>query len=231
MLKIEISPAVFQAVHPQLSIVVILARHLDNSTKLIPSQHLLGEVENVTRMTFNKETMKNHHLIAPWAVVQEEFGKEARHYRTSVEHLLQDVLRHKNLSTKTTLLNLVRYLSLKYIVPAAVDDAATIEGNLLFTVATGKAKASLFHRVKKGELYYRDEKKILGAKLDYWKNATTAPTPTTKDALIHLEILPPITKEVRDRIVGEFVSLIETFCGGTAKIVILNQKKMKAVLR
>ncbi|MBI4151424.1 hypothetical protein HY496_00510 [Candidatus Woesearchaeota archaeon] len=230
-MNISIAPPVFARLHPTFTLILLHARDLDNRSKVEESIHLLKEVENVIRLTFNRETLKNHMLLSPWNVAQQEFGKDARHYQTSVEHLIQQVLRGKEVSTKTTITNLVRYLSLKHILPLAADDIHALKGDIQFDVVQGKTKIGFLRRLKKGDVYYRDAARILGAKLDYWKNQKTTPTPDTKEVLIHLEILPPVSKKQQERVIGELQSLIETFCNGKVKTYALHRTKKKVVVK
>ncbi len=234
--KVSISPEVFTRLHPQLKIIFLLVKQADNRSKARESAHLLQEVEKVIRLTFHQESIKNQMLIAPWSVAQREFGTEAKHYQTSVEHLIKDVLQGKNLETQTAITNLVRYISLKYLIPLAVDDCAKIKGNLQFDVVSGRKKTGSFHgrnfqRMKKGDVYYHDDTQVLGAKLDFWKNSKTLPTPETSEALIHLEILPPVKREMVKEIVEEMTSLIETFCNGNVKVYVLNKKKRSVTVK
>lgn len=234
--EISIGPKVFTRLHPKLEIIFFSVEQADNRSKAQESAHLLKEVEKAIRLTFHKESIKSHLLIAPWSVAQQEFGEEAKHYQTSVEHLIKDVLQGKNLETQTAITNLVRYISLKYLIPLAVDDWKKINGNLQFDVVSGRKKTDSLHRwnvhykLKKGDVYYHDDNQVLGAKLDFWKNVQTLPTPETNEALIHLEILPPIQKEMEKRIVEEMTSLIETFCKGKVKVYTLNKRKRSAVI-
>ncbi len=224
-MNITLQPEVFSRVHPKFKLALILATQLDNKSKRQESLHLLGEAEKLIRLTFNKETVKNHYLISPWSVAQQEFGKQAKHYHTSVERLLQDILDKKNIAAAEVVTNIVRYLSLKHLIPLAVDDAAKIKGSVTFAIARrSKQKA------RKGELYYHDEQQMLGTKLDFWKNKATALTLTSTAALIHLEALPPVTSRKLKEIVAELEHLLYIFCKAITKTTILKQAKNKARL-
>ncbi len=222
-MRITIRPEVFQKLHPNFKVVVVLAKGIDNKSKAKEANHLLKEVEKVVLMTFNKDTFKSHYLVSTWTAAREEFGKRAKHYHTSVEQLLKKVLHHQNIEAKDTVTILLRYLALKHIIPVGADDPSKIKERITFAISAGK-------KVKKGELYYHDEKKILGTKLDYWKNPITALKPTSKSALVHFEILPPITKEKQKEIVDEAVDLIKMFCGGKVEVIILDKRKNSATL-
>lgn len=226
-MRITLRKEVFQHFHPQLRIAFILATSIDNKIHLRDSIHLLQEMEKVIRLTFNKETFLNHHLLSPWAVAKQEFGKKARHYHTSVEVLLQKVLAKKSVVAKDATTNLVRYLSLKHILPVGVDDRRTIHGNLAFALATRDEKKL---RVKKRELYYHDEKGVIGIKLDYWKAPRTALKLSTTSVLLHIEALPPVTAQKLAEVVAETDRLLKTFCKAKTKVILLDRKKPSQVL-
>src|SRR3989344_7631798 len=211
-MKITIQSEVFKKIHPKLRVVFIHAKGIDNKSKVQKANHLLAEVQKVILLSFNKDTAKSHLLIAPWNVAKEEFGREAKHYHTSVELLLQKALGKKNLQTKDTVTALLRYLALKHIVPFGSDDPTKIKGDITF-------------EVKKDDLQYRDAKKILGKKLDYWKNAKTAVSPSSWCALVHFEFLPPVSAQKQKEIVNEAAELLQTFCGAETKMVVLDKKK------
>ncbi len=222
---VRINKEVFSNFNSKLKIAVIKADNLDNHLKLEESVHLLREVEQMTQMTFHKTKVKDHSLIEPWRVAQEEFGKKARHYHTSVEQLLRTVLAQKSVATKDVLTNLTHYLSLKYVVPFGLDDANKITGDLTFSLSTGKERVGTLKNVKKGELYYADDKNILGTKLDYWKSGKTALTPYSFSAIIHLEVLPPVKSKELNQIIKETKDLIATFCEADVKTAVLHKGK------
>ena len=223
-MKIALDKEIFVK-YPQLKVGFIYAWGIDNRTNLKESIHLLRDVEDAVRLSFHKETVKNHYLISPWAVAQEEFGKEAKHYQTSVEKVLQKVLQRKKIAATNVVTNILNYIALKHIIPIGVDDTAEVQGDITFSVATGKEKKGVLQKLKQGELYYHDEKGILGTKLDYWKNTRTKLIPTSVFGLVHLEALPPLTPKKVQAILKETTDLIQSFCGGKTKVLILDKKK------
>ena len=166
-MEISIKKEVFQKFHPKLKIVFLLIEELDNKSKLHEAEHILQEMERLAHLTFHRDNPKTHSLISPWTAAQLEFGKEAKHYKTSLERLLHTTLSHKSTKAKDTLTNLLHYLALKHLVPFGADDFKKIGGNVTFALAGGKEKADFFHHLKEKALYYHDEKRILGTKLDY----------------------------------------------------------------
>ena len=225
-MKISLNKEIFTKFDTKFTVACILVKGIDNESKLEESKHLLQEAENLVQFTFHKETIKNHHMISPWAVAQEKFGKSAKHYHTSVEKLLQKVLRKKSVAKKNVVGNVISYIALKNIVPFGVDDLDKITGDIKFSVSTGREKRGVLRSLKKGELYYRDGKNILGTKLDYWKSKKTSLHPKTTTALIHLEVLSPITQKEMKILLKETVELVESFTGGKAKVFVLDKKKV-----
>ena len=102
--------------------------------------------------------------------------------------------------------------ALKHIIPIGADDPTKVKGDITFQVI-------------KGDLCYRDSKRILGKKLDYWKNVKTAVSPSSWCALIHFEFLPPVSPAKQKEIVDETVGLLQTFCGAETKVAVLDQKR------
>lgn len=228
-MKLTIEKNVFEK-YPSLKIAFILASHIDNQSKLKESKHLLKEAGEAIQQTFRPDTVKTHDLISPWKVAQQEFGKKAVHYHTSVERLLHLVLKKKNVLTENVLTNVLYYEALKKIVPVGADDCSKLRGNLTFALSSGKEKIGWLKKLEKGFLSYRDEENILGTKLDYWKNKRTAVDEKSVSALVHLEALPPLDEQKLKQIARETAELIKTFCGGTVKVVILSKKKSSAII-
>ena len=85
--------------------------------------------------------------------------------------------------------------------------------------------------IKKGDLCYRDGKRWLGKKLDYWKNAKTALKPGSTSALLHFEFLPPVSPTKQKEVIDEAVGMIKAFCGGKTKIIILSKKNNSVLLK
>lgn len=234
-MHISITPEVFEKLS-RLRLGIIQVRDLNNKAKIAESAHLVQDAEKLICLTFHKDTTKTHYLIAPWEAARREFGKEARHYHTALEKLLHHVLEGKSAAGKDALTNIVHYLMLKYLVPMAIDDRDKVKGRIIFDLVTGKekgkekGKTNLKVLLKKGELYYRDEERILGSKLDYWKNQATAVTPSSSSALIHIVSLPPITRGKLRGLLIEAEQLISSFCGGKTKTAMLWRKKKSVTL-
>src|SRR3989344_2768983 len=222
--RVTIDKKVFQK-FPKLQIALFYVKGIDNSSKASEAKHLLEDVEEWVHLTFHKETMKNHYLLSPWSVAQAEFGKQAQHYHTSVEKLLQEVLKKKKVVANDTLTTLMRYLSLRHLIPSGIDNYDKLVGDVTFNLSKGRERVGLLHTIKQGVLFYHDTKKVLGLKLDFWHNKKTMLKKDTNAALIHFDVLPPIDKQKLDAMLKYTKEVIQTFCGGRLKYALLKRKK------
>lgn len=216
-MNISIQKKVFQK-YPSFAVIFLLVKKINNRDHVQESQHLLQEQIRATRLLFHPESIKTHALVSPWAAAQAELGSKAKHYHTSVERLLQAVLQKKSILTRHTLLNVISYLSLKYVLPLGADDKHKIHGGIKFTL-------------EDNTLLYRDEKIVLGTKLDYWKNNTTRVSAKTTTALIHIEALYPITPQKLELVAAEATQLLSTFCGAAITTALLHRAKPRATLK
>lgn len=221
---VKINKSVFNK-YPDLRVGFLIITKANNFSRLKEAYHLLKEIEEFTRFTFHKENLKNHYMISPWETARFEFGKNYKHYNTSVENLIKDIKKRKTTKTKDVISTLLNYIQLKHIVPAGLDDLDKIVGNITYSVSRGTEKVDILRKIKKGALYYKDEKGILGTKLDYWKTKRTKPTDRSDNILVHFDFLPPITNKKSNEIIKEFKELVKTFC--KAKVTIFTLKKSK----
>jgi len=227
-MKLTISKEVFNTFHPDFAVIFLRVNNIHNQ-HLRESRHLVQEMEEEIRRTHHPDTIKNHYLISPWVAAQQAFG-QVSHYQTSVERILQQVLRKKTVVTNHTLGNIMRYLMLKYLVPMSADDCQKVRGNITFAIAKGGEKISFSHSLVRGALYYHDSKRVLGTKLDHWKNPVTRTTPHTTQALVHLGGLPPLTLPKLLLVAEEAQQLLETFCGTTVKKVQVHRRKATVMI-
>jgi len=224
MTKITINKEVFNKLHPKLRVAFILVKNVDNKKQLKESVLLLKDAEKYAQLTYNKDNLKNHGLVSSWALLEEKQLTKAKRKHSSLEKLFHKVLTKKKITAKDVVTNVVNYLSLKEIVPMSADDYDKIKGNLSIRLANGTEKKNL----RKGTLIYCDsakKNKVLGSKLDQWKSPRTKVKPDSKNILIHVEALPPITTKQFYAVVNETVNLVKSFTGGSVKKVVLSKNK------
>ena len=139
--------------------------------------------------------------------------------------MIKKVTANRSVLDNNVLMNILNHLSLKYVIPIGVDDLSSVGEEINFKLATGRQKASILRSLKRGEIYYSDEQRVLGTKLDYWKCSKTKLKPNSISAIVHFEAIGPVDKKKLKAIMDEAGQLIKGFCGGQLKKVILDSKK------
>ncbi len=230
-MKIVFSPSVFKK-FPQLQVFFLFARDIDNSKALKESQDLVRDIAALVRQTFHADTLKTHHLLSPWNIARQGFGRKAKHYQTSLETLLRKASQGKKVISGNVLENIVTFISLKHLVPLSSDDAKFVRAPITFTVAGKdliplKKKGKMTKEEKvllRGDFFYHDRQGILGAKLDFFKSKRTGLSKKTTAAMVHGEILPPLKEEEIQTVNQELVQLIQNFCGGKISLALADKK-------
>lgn len=225
-MKVEISKEVFKKFHKNFMVGLIICQNINNTGESTEIYKLTEEISQFIRLNFNLETLKTHDLISSWETVIEEFGPAARHYQSSVERMMRQILQNKKIKSENKLIDLCHYLSLKHIIPLGYNDSDKLTSGLKFALAQGTEKFTdpELKPPKKGELILLDKTRLLAKKLDYRQSKRTKPTPKTKKAIIHIEALPPLKEKKLLKILKELSQLIQSFCQGKTKTAILNSK-------
>src|SRR3989344_2880785 len=102
-MRITLNKKIFRKLNHHFQIAFIKLENIDNKTTNKEAQHLLHETIKLIKLTFHKDSYKNHRLILPWKVAQQEFGLKAVHYQTSLEKLLLKVTNNKKIPQDNTL--------------------------------------------------------------------------------------------------------------------------------
>ena len=228
-MKVKIHKSVFTE-FPKLRVALLLVTEIDNKTKLEESVNLLEDIGEFARLTFNKDTLENHSLLATWKLAQENSGKDIKQRQSALEKNLNRVLANKDISKKNVLDNILNYVSLKNLIPITADDCAEIKGEIHFKIIKGTEKLKSLKQLPKGVLFYRDSTKVLGTKFDFWKSPHARLTPETWSALIHLEAIAPMTNKRFNEVVRETKDLVQVFTGGEVTKLVLDKKESEGKL-
>ena len=226
-MKIEIDKKVFDGFHQKFMVGVIWCKGVDNSGNPADIYEMLRDVEELIRVNFTSITIKTHNLITAWQAAVAHFGEKAKHYQSNVERMLKSILDGEGIKSENKLVDLCNFISLKYLVPVGVNDSKKIAGNLSFTIASGKEK---FHIDRKtvhpeaGELILRGSVEVLSRKLDYRQTPRALVSKSTKNAVVHIEAVPPVSEQKLANITEELAGLARIFCGGKVKRAVLSNK-------
>lgn len=225
MLKID--PKVFED-NNGLMIGVVVLRGVNNKEKSSEAQSLLREAESQLRNEFDVEKINQHPHVLTWREAHKKFGNDPKRYMPSVWAVTKRVAKGGELPAINNLVDLYNYICLKYVVPVGGEDLDRCEGDIELAYANGNENFMEIGGMEnnppeKGEIVYKDNAGVLCRKFN-WKEADrTKLIEETKNAVIVIEALPPIGKDVLEKAVGEFKELVQKYCGGTSESFILDK--------
>ena len=139
-MKFIIDPRIFKE-YSGLTIAVIVAHDIDNAQVQRGVITLLEEMhEQVSRALLPEEISKHSHII-PWRDAYTKFGAKPKKYLSSVENLVQRIVRGDTIQPINTVVDLYNVISLKYLIPAGGEDLAAINGDIHLTIAGDNEQA------------------------------------------------------------------------------------------
>jgi lysyl-tRNA synthetase class 2 len=214
---------------PKINIGIVVARGISNKGSDEKIYHLLEEIEDFIKLDFIPADVAKHPLISPWNVAYAEFGSKPKKYHSSVEALMKRVLAGKAIPRISKIVDLYNYLSLKHIVPMGASDLANVKGDIRLRFADGDESFTPLgeneqETAEAGEVIYSDDEKVLCRRWNWRDCDETKVKEGTKNLIIYIDGLFPVTEEKVKQVCEEMADLIKLFCNGKTKYFILNEK-------
>src|SRR5579859_4146084 len=131
--------------------------------------------------------------IAAWRRVFTSFGAKPTQYRNAAEALLRRLTKQGGIPTIATLVDIGNLVSIRYAMPVAVFDLASIAGSITVRFATGTEPFDDLGSdgsvsPDPGEVIFADQENVVAARRWCWRqSARSAATPATTAALIVIE--------------------------------------------
>jgi len=228
-MKFKIDTRIFEK-FPGLKIGVVTARNIDNHGLSDEIMQLIREKEREIRENYDTETLSQHSKINSWRGAYSSFGAKPKKYKSSVESLYRMILKGLDLRHINNIVDLYNYISIKYMIPAGGDDVAKVDGDITLKFAVGDEPFTALNSkeketAKEGEVVYTDSKEVLCRRWNWRECDKTKMTEETKDVILVVEALPPMTKEELDEVEEDLSRLITKYCGGEIRADILDNGK------
>ena len=131
--------------------------------------------------------------INAWRRAFSEFGVKPTQYRSAAEALLRRLTKQGDIPTINTLVDIGNLVSVRYAMPVAVFDQATIAAPTTVRFATGVERftdlgSSDSIHPESGEVVFADEDGVVSARRWCWRqSAQSATSPKTVEALVVIE--------------------------------------------
>jgi len=228
-MKFKIDTRIFEK-FPGLKIGVVTARNIDNHGFNDEIMQLIREKEREIRENYDTETLSQHPRIHSWRGAYSSFGAKPKKYKSSVESLYRMILKELDLRHINNIVDLYNYISIKCMIPAGGDDMAKVDGDITLKFAVGDEPFTALNSkeketAKEGEVVYTDSKEVLCRRWNWRECDKTKMTEETKDVILVVEALPPVTKEELDEVEEDLSQLITKYCGGEIRTAILDDGK------
>jgi DNA/RNA-binding domain of Phe-tRNA-synthetase-like protein len=226
-MKLEVNTQIFKA-FPGLNLGVIIARQIDNTGSADEIIELIREREKEIRENYNTETLSQEPKIESWRKAYSVFGAKPKKYKSSVENLYRMILKGVDLRPISKIVDIYNYISVKHMVPAGGDDAAKVDGDIVLRFAGGDERFTALNSdetetAKEGEVIYSDDKEVLCRRWNWRECDKTKMTEETRNVVLVVEGLPPVTKQEMAGILNDFRRLISKHCGGEVETMVLDK--------
>ncbi len=199
---------------------VLIGKGVNNSASNEVILNMLRQSEKDVRSDKNLKDFKKYPFIETWRDAHKAFGSNPKDHRPSIESLINRVRGGKDIPYINTLVALFNYISLKYRIPCGGDDVNSIIGNPCLKLSDGSEKFTPFNdpdaieNPNIGEVIYADDAKVMCRKWNWRQGDQTKITLDTKNIIINVDGLAPVTKETINNATMELAKLLKDHCGG-----------------
>ena len=226
-MKLEVNTQIFK-MFIGLNLGVIIAKQIDNTGSADEIIELIREREKEIRENYNTETLSQEPKIESWRKAYSAFGAKPKKYKSSVESLYRMILKGVDLRPINKIVDIYNYISVKHMVPAGGDDAAKVDGDIVLRFAGGDERFTALNSdetetAKEGEVIYSDDKEVLCRRWNWRECDKTKMTEETRNVVLVVEGLPPVTKKEMAGILDDFRQLISKHCGGEVETMVLDK--------
>ena len=181
---------------------------------------MLRQSEQGIRSDATLNELAKYPFIENWRTAHKAFGSNPKKYRPSIESLIRRVRGGNDIPYINTLVALFNYISLKYRIPCGGDDLDQIIGDPCLKISDGGENFTPFNspgvieKSSEGEVIYADDVKVMCRKWNWRQGDQTKITLETKNVIINVDGLAPITRATINDATMELANLLRQYCGG-----------------
>lgn len=234
-MKFVIDPIIFEQ-FPMLQIGVIICKNLSNNGQNAAVAKLLEDIQIKIKNNLSLEELSHHPNIQVWQEVYRSFGAKPRDHRSSIENLCRLILSGVQLKQINKLVDLYNCISLKYMLPVGGEDLDKVQGDIHLTQALDSEPEVLLlgdrepRQPHKGEVIYKDDISAICRRWNWREADRTKLTAETKNSILVLEGLPPVSRHDIEEAAQELKNLIQKYCGGEITYAVMNSNNTEITL-
>ena len=155
--------------------------------------------------------------IEAWRRAFTAFGVKPTQHRVAAEALLRRLQKTGEVPSISTLVDMANLVSIRYALPVAVFDQATVNGTTTVRFATGQEQftdlgATDTTNPAPGEVIFVDDNDIVSARRWCWRQSSKSATnPDTTHALITVEALHEHARADIESAVADLLTLLDRY--------------------
>jgi DNA/RNA-binding domain of Phe-tRNA-synthetase-like protein len=219
----------FWQLFPNARIGIVIARELDNAA--VERAEIAALLTNAAAVAVVGlgDDIAAHPAIAPWRQAYQAFGVKPSKYRPSIESLLRSA-RAQRIRSVNPLVDLYNTVSLTHLLPCGGEDLAAVRGDIrLERASSGEHFVALGAQEAEppqpGEVIYRDDAGVI-CRCWNWREADrTKLTPTTTDAFLCIEALPPSGEPQLRAACADLAALVHAQLGARTTVELLSRER------
>lgn len=230
-MKFCVSSEVFK-LFPELLVGILVVKNCDNSNQNPEIVQLMRKTEKEVLSYPNIDPVNDHPKIAAVREAHRTFGNNPKKNPPSVQSIVRRVIKGGQLPSINPLVDLYNIISLKHIVPAGGEDIDACGGDIVLARAGGSEEFIELGSFENnppeaGEVVYKDEKGVICRKMNWREGERTKLTEHTKNAVLVIEALPPVSCGELESALSELKELVLEYCGGETgqEVISVNEPK------
>jgi DNA/RNA-binding domain of Phe-tRNA-synthetase-like protein len=231
-LKLTVTREIFD-LFPDVAIGVLVARGIQNGSDAGDARDLeerLRSAQESLRARLAGAVLAEHPRIHCWREAYRAFGAKPKDNPSSIENLARRTSKGETLRHINKLVDLYNVVSLAHFIPAGGEDLDKVEGDVFLTRASDSepAVALLGEREarapKPGEVIYKDSRSAICRRWNWKEAERTKLTEETRNAVLVLEAIPPITREEILAACRDLAELVRERCGARVSETVLDAR-------
>jgi len=227
-MKLIISSRIFD-LFPGYMRGVVLAFDVKNPASSQEIVTSLRHAEENVRVVLSDMGVSDHPQIASWREAYRSLGIKPSKYRASIESMLRRVVRGDALPSINTLVDIGNIISLRYLIPAGGHAVDVLHGDMELRPAVGDEQFTPFgsdqmEHPEPGEIIFVYGDEVMTRRWTWRQANHTLVQPDTSAIEYNLDALPPVNRETISAAAHDLQKMIEQYCGGTTRFVILGRQ-------
>lgn len=210
---------------------IIVAEGLQNRATPADLVERFNQEQTSVRERIGSTPLSEIPSLAAWRATMRKFGVDPTKYRSACEALLRRLTKKETIPSINLLVDLGNLISIRYGLPVAFVDTATIQGGITVHFSDGTEHYRELDRAEVehpdvGEVIFSDDSKTVFARRWCWRQShQSAAHLETQNVLVTIEGLHDQARQDVTSAVDDLSRLLEQYAGGTRTSAILDARQ------